>query len=363
MPLRFVFAALAAAVISAAPVAAASAPRTDAIPAVMTAAIDKVIIPGYQALHKQAEELAGATRKLCEAPSPEALSSAREDFSQTVAAWGRVEMIGFGPAADENRSERILFYPDPRGIGLRQVQAVLAEKDDSVTTLEGLTQKSVAVQGLGALEFVLFGTGSDELATDAAKFRCAYAAAIGENIETIAGELVDAWSDPDGISQDWKNPGAAGSAFHNPQEALNDVLGALMHGIEAVRDVRIAAFLAETPSRDKPKKALFWRSASTMPLIVADLEGMKALFEKGRMASVLPKDEEGLAGLIDYGFSTAIEQAKAIEEPLSETLADIPNRQKFLALNDTLANLKNRLGNEYGPAIGLSTGFSFADGD
>ena len=55
----------------------------------------------------------------------------------------------------DNRFERILYYPDRKGLGLRQVQALLAEQDASVLAVGALEGKSVAVQGLGALEFVL----------------------------------------------------------------------------------------------------------------------------------------------------------------------------------------------------------------
>lgn len=342
---------------------AAPAPSDEAIDSVMASVVDDVIVPGYARFHDSAEALDHTAGRLCGEASPQALNAARAAFSETVSAWGRIEMVQFGPAMDENRSERVLFYPDPRGIGLRQVQAILATEDPTATKTETLKHKSVAAQGLGALEFVLFGTGSEALAKAGDPFRCRYAAAIAANLNEIGGELEAAWTDPHGVAAQWKNPGGSGNAFHSASEALNDVLGALMHGIENVNDVRIAAFFANTPSEDKPKRALFWRSGNTMPLLVANLEGMRTLFDEGRMASVLPDDEKPLAALVDHGFASAIEQAKAIDEPLVDTLGDIPNRQKFVELTGVVANLKNRLGNEYGPAIGLSTGFSFADGD
>lgn len=360
---RLFAAVIAAALLIPAQSRAAPAPSDEAIHAVMAAVVDDVIVPGYAAFHESAEALDHAADRLCADASPQSLDAARAAFSGTVSAWGRIEMIQFGPAMDENRLERVLFYPDPRGIGLRQVQEILATEDETATKTETLAHKSVAAQGLGALEYVLFGTGSDALAKAGDPFRCRYAAAIAANLEAIGGELEEAWADPQGVAAEWKNPGGDGSAFHSASEALNDVLGALMHGIESVNDVRIAAFFADTPSKDKPKQALFWRSGNTMPLLVADIEGMRTLFDKGRMASVLPEDEKALAPLVDHGFSAAIEQAKAIDEPLVDTLGDIPNRQKFVELTGIVANLKNRLGNEYGPAIGLSTGFSFADGD
>ncbi len=72
----------------------------------------------------------------------------------------------------------MLFWPDRKGTGLKQVQAALASKDPTAADAAQLAGKSVAMQGLGALEFVLYGTGSEELATAGESYRCAYGAAI-----------------------------------------------------------------------------------------------------------------------------------------------------------------------------------------
>src|SRR5690606_22737995 len=98
----------------------------------------------------------------------------RAQFPAVVTAWSRIELYRFGPLMAQNRSDRILFWPDRKGIALRQVQAILADKDEAALAPETLARKSVAVQGLGALEFVLHGTGSEDLATPDGAFRCDY---------------------------------------------------------------------------------------------------------------------------------------------------------------------------------------------
>ena len=84
----------------------------------------------------------------------------------------------------ENRLERILFWPDRKSTGLKQVQRALAEKDATATNPAKLKGKSVAMQGLGALEFVLFGTGAEKLAGPGEDYRCAYGRAIAGNVGT-----------------------------------------------------------------------------------------------------------------------------------------------------------------------------------
>jgi uncharacterized protein len=46
---------------------------------------------------------------------------------------------------EENRLERILFFPDRKGTGLKQVQATLAASDETATDVAALSGKSVAM--------------------------------------------------------------------------------------------------------------------------------------------------------------------------------------------------------------------------
>src|SRR5690606_25449867 len=101
---------------------------------------------------------------LCRDPSQDNLDAARAGFAALVGAWSQAEIIQFGPITEDNRSERILFWPDRKSIGLKQVQAAIADHDESATDPDRISGKSVAMQGLGALDFILFGTGSDDLA-------------------------------------------------------------------------------------------------------------------------------------------------------------------------------------------------------
>src|SRR5690606_20934891 len=112
--------------------------------------------------------------ELCDEPSELRLEAVRGQFSSAVVAWSRVELYRLGPLMSGNRNDKILFWPDRKGIALKQVQAVLAGPDLDAADPVKLAGKSVAVQGLGALEFLLFGTGAEQLATAEGAFRCHY---------------------------------------------------------------------------------------------------------------------------------------------------------------------------------------------
>ena len=153
--------------------------------AIIGQAIDGFIRPGYRDFHRATTDLTTTTQALCTAPSQEALDSARKAFGDAVDAWSTIEIIRFGPVTEQNRLERVLFWPDRKGTGLKQVQAALAAKDPSATDAAQLAGKSVAMQGLGALEFVLFGAGADALSGEGDAYRCAYGSAIAANLDGI----------------------------------------------------------------------------------------------------------------------------------------------------------------------------------
>ncbi|WP_193178212.1 imelysin family protein [Oricola nitratireducens] len=330
---------------------------------VMADVINDFIRPGYARFHAAAEQLNGRIDALCEMPSRESLAVARETFSDAVVAWAGIEMVRFGPVTAENRFERVLFYPDPRGTGLKQLQAMFAGSGGYPQTLDDLVAKSVAVQGLSALEYALYGTGSDILSGPDGARRCHYAALVALNLKTIGGELDTAWRKPDGIADVWMHPGPSNRVLHDEREALAQILGVLVHGTETIRDVRLQSFLRETPEKDKPRLALFWRSQNTLPAIGAYLRGLKDLFDNGNMATMLPEADRQIAEDIRRDLDTAIGITADIGDPIEAALADPGQREKLERLRATLSDLKKRFSQDYGDAIGLSAGFSFVDGD
>ncbi|OHV73119.1 imelysin family protein [Ensifer sp. LCM 4579] len=338
-----------------------------ALPGVMARAVDDFILPGYRALSQSTTALAEASGTLCETPSDATLDAARSAFTDVVGKWSAVEIIRLGPALEQNRFERFLFYPDRKSTGLKQVQAIIAKGDESAADIESLRIKSVAVQGLGALEFVLYGTGSEALSGGEGDFRCRYGRAIATNLETIAGELLAAWENPDGIQAAWKKPGPDNPLFRDDREAATELLGILVHSVEMVKDQRLRPLYAGTidgrPGRDNPKLAVYWRSGNTMASLSANFRGLQALFNGAGMENLLPADSRSIAGSVNFLLKTLARAADRVDGPIDAALADDKRRAtlSFIALNT--ADLLDRLNRDFGGAIGLGAGFSFADGD
>lgn len=321
------------------------------------------IVPAYARLAAETSALKEGVAALCATPSGETLDAARRDFSEAADAWARVEMVRFGPVTGDNRLERILYWPDRRSIGLKQVQALLAERDASATSVDTLIGKSVAVQGFGALEFVLFGAGGEALGSGE-DYRCAYGSAIAANLAALAAGLEDAWKRPGGFVATWTTPGAGNPLYRDDQEALTEVIDTLVHGLEMLRDVRLNGFLGETPDDDKPRQALFWRSGKTVDMLLGNLDSLERLFTVSGLERALPEDGRWIAQSIAFEFANARRALEPLADvPIADALKDADMRGKLAYARLVTSSLSDIIGRHLTGALGLTAGFSSLDGD
>lgn len=348
-------------------VAAGQGLVAEQVPAAMAGAVDGFIRPGYRAFAEKAAAMASIAPGLCEKPSAKGVAAFRAAFRETALAWARIEIVRVGPVLDDNRFERILFFPDRKSLGLKQVQRLLAEKDESATSAGTLKGKSVAVQGLGALDFVLNGTGADDLAKEPNGFRCRYGAAIAANLAGLGQDLAAAWDAPDGVAKAWTQPGPGNPLYRTEREAATELLGVLVHGVETLKDQRLRPFFAGTvdgkPDPGRPRLALYWRSGLTIAAIRANVDGLKALFNAARMDSLVPPADAPMAASIRAVMSEFSASAAAADAPVEQILASEEGRMKLTQLLRHANDLLQRLNLDFGAAMGLGAGFSFADGD
>lgn len=330
---------------------------------VVEGAIENAIRPGFAQLQDSAEALTDAAKLLCESPSTDTLAAARERFAALVTAWSRVELVTIGPLADDHRAERFLFWPDRKGIALKQVQSLLSTEDPTATAPLTLAGKSVAVQGLGALEYALYGTGADSLATSAGAYRCAYVSAASQGLSTIAADLEVGWQDEAGISQSLTYPGPDRTDYRSSTEVLEELVGLLAHGTELVRDQRLLSFMGRDGAAPKPKSALFWRSGLTVSALRADFAGLRALYEGAELGAYVPEEAADVTQKVRAAFDAVDAAAAAVSLPVEHALADPAQKPALESLVAESKVLQDLLSEDLPSALGLSVGFSSLDGD
>lgn len=326
--------------------------------------IERAIVPAHESFSDAATAQAMTMERLCAQPGAGSLVDARAAFETLVLAWSRIEMFRFGPARTENRFEKLFYWPDRKGRGLKQVQAILATEDETASTAKTLSQKSVAVQGLPALEFVLFGTGADALASGSS-FRCAYGLAIASVVADNAEALLAGWTEAGSFADDMRGAGGAESPYQSHQEVVQDLLRAASEQVQIVRDLKISASIGADPERAKPKRAPFWRSDLTLATMVANLNGVEVLLSSGLVA-LLPEAEVRHASALDFELGQARKTLDGLKSTGSDWIAlagQTEGHQKLAYALIPLAGAIRVIAESFPAALGLTLGFNSLDGD
>ena len=318
--------------------------------------------PAIDAFEDSATAQVAAIAALCAAPGDRALEEARAAFRSLVPAWGKVSVLRFGPLQAENRFERLFFWPDPRGVILRQVQGLLAEEDASAADTAALAGKSVAVQGLPALEFLLVGGGSDDLASGAA-FRCAYAGAVAANVAAVAGSLREGWAEGTAFHASFTAPAADRDPYRSTAEVAGEVVKALSTALQFVRTAELLPALGETADDARGKRAPFWRSDTTFDFAAAQVDGMIGLLEAAGFTDHGDALATGLAASIRFELRNARRALESVAAPAEQAFEDEEDRGRIGFAMLALEGANHTLGEQFSAAIGLTMGFNALDGD
>lgn len=325
--------------------------------------LENHIRPGYSKLYDAARALARANEALCKKPDENLRQATRAAFVAMVRAWGRIEHVRFGPVTEGYAHERIAFWPDPKGVGARQVRRILKKRTPEVLEPAALAKKSVAVQGLTALEIVFFAKGNEAVGQDSesGRFRCGYGLAIARNLERITGTLVADWSADGEYSALWLNPGSDNPVYLTGKEVTRDSARALLDGLEALREHKIAGPIGLRPDGAARTRAAFRRSDLAIAFIHSNSEGLLDLFATGGFADMFRGRAPGLVDNILGELKRVQDLAAAIE---ATGITDIRTEElmdQFLVMGFPLKNARERAAELIVDVSGLVIRFNDSD--
>ncbi|MGJ8527579.1 imelysin family protein [Maritalea sp.] len=324
-------------------------------------AVHDFIVPGYQAFQQSAADQSLAMGTLCTNNDQRSLDAARASFADLADRWSHVEIIRFGPVLDQNRLERILFWPDRKSIGLKQVQRVIAQKDDTAISIATLQKKSVALQGLAALEFVLHGNGSEIELLEQANFRCHFGLTIASSIHEVAAEIVDEWQGVDGFGTLLISPENVAELYRDKSETMRDILGVVAHGPGIFFDTRLKNYLGDAAKSAKPKSALFWRSGLTFKSLSSNISALGEFAQTVDFNRALQDQKHWVANSYIFEAQNALRALEIKHEVLKAAQSD--ERSKLEYLKVVLHSMEEIAAQDLAQALGQSTGFSSLDGD
>ena len=322
------------------------------------------IRPGYTLLATNAGELERGMHTFCAQPTPENRSKIDQQFEKTLLSWSRIDHIRFGPIAKENRISRFLFWPDPKNIGLRQIKKALKKNNPDVLDVQKLQNKSVALQGLTALEYLLYGTGGEKIGapTKQARFRCAYAMAISKNLAKIAKEVVQEWRDGEKFVEIFLHPSESNDTYMAAKEVTLVLFLSFTTELKIVQHLKLSRPLGKSKQKARPKKAALWRSKLEYKVMDANMEGIRALFNKV-FADLIAQTDPGVEEGVELDFEQIHRDLLAVPVPIQEAVYDAEQRAKLKNLFTSIERLKQSAGQAIIKAADISMGFNALDGD
>ncbi|OZI71289.1 imelysin family protein [Bordetella genomosp. 12] len=301
----------------------------------------------------------------CKTPGQAGADKVAASFDALAQAWAGVAFLRFGPLVEGNRYERLYFWPDPRGVMPRQVQSALAAADPAALAEGGLAGRSVAVQGLPALEYLLYGEPAllraSAPAAASSAYPCAYATAVAANIQGLAAQLRQAWSPQAEFGRQFTAPASANDLYRDRQEVAAEAMKALSTGLQFARDINLLPVLGADAQAARPKRAAFWRSGQAAATLAASVRGMLAFYQAGGYGYA--PGSQGLDATLTHELQQAITLVASVPAEAEAAFTQPEPRAALTLAAMVLKNAKDVVDQDIAPALGVTIGFNALDGD
>ncbi len=324
-------------------------------------------VPASNALAEALAPLPDAIAAACADPaSIDKKGLAAATFTQSVAAYERIAVLRFGALADEHRLERLAFIPDARGVVRRQVDRLLANPEADALDPDTLRSKSVALQGLTALERVVFSADGEvtlDGGTEPGACSCKFAEAIALRLIATAKELRDAYAAGEGQTGLLLSPGGGNSLAHSDKEAVEQVFNALLTGLAVLRDQVIERVLEDGKPEALASRAPFFRSRNEFAYLSAGFSGLNDAVAAGGFIAAAPSAGQWIENSMALETRTVTATLDSLQPPLADVLADETQRKRLEAVELATSGIRDTLGRELAGYLDLKGGFNALDGD
>ena len=308
--------------------------------------VDTVIRPTYIAFRDAAAEQATAWRSFCKAPDDAGFQTLRDRYMGTADAWSAAEIIPFGASSGDFRVERISYWPERRNATTKGLAALLAKSGTDDLTPDGIREMSVAVQGLPAIERLLFDVDASVEAfagrTEKGQRRCAVGTAVAANVAILADEIAKIWE---------------AYEIRDGENLSIRIATDLLMSFDNITRTKLKPVLGEDIGKARPQVAEGWRSGRMARAIVINLESGGRLFRA--LASRSDVSELTFPGHLD----TALRLSKAMPPDAHLWAADAKRRRDLVLLDDEVASASHSLRDELPRILGVTLGFNSNDGD
>ncbi|MEE2788893.1 MAG: imelysin family protein [Myxococcota bacterium] len=302
----------------------------------------------------EAAALDTAVRALAESPDEaERLDIAQAQWKSAMTVWQRLELMRFGPTGGTERlGGKALgnFVYIINGANLCMVDQVVARSSYKEEGWIDDVLTGYNVQGLGAMEYLLFYGGTDSQCKPNHKLivdgewdvvkadptqlktnRFEYAAVLSAKVNSLSQALKAEWTD-----QAFGSSFAQGSTPYNGyQSVLDEVFAGLFYLDKKVKDLKLATPLGLTAACEAEcqAKVEFPHSGFSKAALRANLVAAKHIFQGGPQPGfvglgdlLVEKSADSLAETLAQKIDAAIAAIDAVEGSLTDAVVQRPGQ-------------------------------------
>ncbi|CAH1531981.1 Iron-regulated protein A precursor [Vibrio harveyi] len=269
----------------------------------------------------------------------------KQQWHQTMLAWMALQGQERGPATALEQSWNVQFWPDKKNTTGRKMSVLT--KSDQIWSAEDISTQSVTVQGLGALEWLLYDKASS-LSTNSNT--CATSVAIAENLNNKASIIADSWA---------QNPWKSLDMTEWESEYISLLSNQLEYSMK-----KLSRPLAKI-GKPRPYFSESWRSQTSLSNLKANLEALQALYlanGSGLDALLREQGHSELADRVVHQFDMALDTWPE-DKSLFAALQTKDGYRMVLAQYNKLEQLKYLIHEEVAIELGVVIGFNATDGD
>lgn len=313
---------------------------------------EESVVPAYTALDEAADDLAGAITSLCDAPSTDNLVTAQTLVATMRAAWAEAEAMWVGPVMDR-RSWAVIDWP----VAEIEIDDLLADATIVLDTERIGSRIGADQRGLGAVEYLLAGAEAiDNGAYDDPR-RCDYLGSLAAVMAQETALLINDWT------QSYDEDAAYSERFANVDEAnsLDALVNDSLFLLEAMTDAQLGRALG-VMGEAKLEAIVEGRQGLGVAVLESQLAGLRLVLVGG-------VGNTGLAPLLGEDLRTRLLQQldaaqvalRAVDGPLRQAITE--DTDDVAAVRDALKAIQVTIATEVVSTLGVTVGFSDADGD
>ena len=289
------------------------------------------------------------------------LKSIRIHYHRVMDDWQSLQWLRAGPAERFLRYYRFQIWPDRHGTVARQIRKLLRDETINVLDEKRFVQSSVAIQGLPAMEWLLFEQEQTDQAfvfNGSPTFRCHFLKAISANLKNISSGLLADWGGY--YKEAITNPGVGSDLYATPIESASVFLSQLSTQLTFIFETKLQEPLGLKNEGDKTrlKYAESWRSARSLNNV---LQNLRTLYQVYTIVMMPLLESKELHKSYRNSWESTIRKFEAL--PKSLQLAHLDHQQKLLESVASVLLLQKMITSQLNNEIKIPISFNELDGD